>query len=108
MREKKYRTVGTIPKSNTRLSEQSQNQIPDCRNNAKIKYQTVGTILKSNTRPSEQSQNHIPDCRKNPKIKYQTRNNPKIKYHDRSLLWIGRSIPIQCDGVKLVIWAKPI
>ena len=61
MREKKYRTVGTIPKSNTRLSEQSQNQIPDCR-----------TMPKSNTRLSEQSQNQIPDRRNNPKITYQT------------------------------------
>ena len=57
---------------NTGLSEQSQNQIPDCRNNPKIKYQTVGTMPKSNTRLSEQSQNQIPDRRNNPKIKYQT------------------------------------
>ena len=85
-------------KKNTRLSEQCQNQIPDGRNNPKIKYRTVGTIPKSNSRLSEKSQYQIPDCR----------NNPKIKYHDRSLVWPGRSIPIQCARVKLVIWAKPI
>ena len=73
MKNNKYQTVGTAPKSrktsNTRLSEQLQNpekqQIPYCRNSSKIqknnKYHIVGTAPKSrkttNTRLSEQLQN---------------------------------------------------
>jgi hypothetical protein len=93
MKNKKYNTVGTVPKSmfttkNTTLSKQSQNpclqqKIQHCRNSPKInvynkKYNTVGTVPKSmfttkNTTLSEQTQNqclqqNIQHCRNSPKI----------------------------------------
>jgi hypothetical protein len=88
MKNRKYHTVGTVPKSgktkNITLSEQVQNlekqKMPHCRNSSKIwknkKCHTVGTLPKSGKRKndtlSEQFQNlekqKMPQCQNSSKF----------------------------------------